>query len=118
MANLIYQNWTPGTIITIHKLAQITIEGFTLPAFCASIDFPNGVHTPTIIRPSIFCQNRGLYRKAHMPIGNVSEFVRKFETWEEAFPYLKDSKILISDMVRVPKPYGTIAVFKFDFVSA
>ena len=118
MANLIYQNWTPGTVLTIHKLAQITIEGFTLPGFCVGVDFPNGVHTSVIIRPSVFCQSSNLYRKAHMPMGNVSEFVRKFETWEEAFPYLKDSKIIISDMVRVPKPYGTIAVFKFDFVSA
>lgn len=118
MTNLIYQNWTPGTILTIRKLAQITIEGLTLPGFCVGVDFPNGVYTSAIIRPSVFCQSSDLYRKAHMPMGNVSEFVRKFETWKEAFPYLKDSKIIISDMVRVPKPYGTIAVFKFDFVSA
>ena len=50
MANLIYQNWTPGTILTIHKLAQITIEGFTLPGFCVGVNFPNGVHTSAIIR--------------------------------------------------------------------
>ena len=118
MANHIYQNWTPGTIITINKLAHITIEGFTLPVFYVGVAFPNGVQTPAIIRPSVFCQNRSLYHKAHMPMGNVSEFVLKFETWEDAFPYLKDSKIIISDMVIVPRPYGTIAVFKFDFVSA
>ena len=118
MTNITYQNWTPGTIITIHKFVQMAIDGFTLPGFYVGVDFPNGVHTSAIIKPSVFCQSSNLYRKAHMPMGNVSEFVLKFETWEEAFPYLKDSKILISDMVRVPKPYGTIAVFKFDFVSA
>ena len=118
MANLIYQNWTPGTTLTIRKFVQMTIEGFPLPGFYVEVDFPNGVHTSAIIKPSVFCQNRSLYHKAHMPMGNVSEFVLKFETWEEAFSYLKDSKILISDMVIVPRPYGTIAVFKFDFVSA
>lgn len=118
MANIIYQNWTPGTILTIREFVQMTIKGLPLPGFYVGVEFPNGVQTTAIIRPSVFCQNRSLYHKAHMPMGNVSEFVLKFETWEDAFPYLKDSKIIISDMVRVSRPYGTIAVFKFDFVSA
>lgn len=118
MENKIYQNWTPGTIITILGSGTFTNEnGLSYPVLITEVVFPSMVRTTSLIMPGIFAQSSSLFRKANLETGTVTEFVRNFDTWEQAMPHLKNSTIRISDMKFASRYSNSVAVFKFDFVS-